>query len=359
MNSTEQRVKSCKQWATRQNKRPLLGFFIDSQYPLHRYPNCSKNLPSGRVQPEHIIPKDYLEDCDRLYELHRQVPGDFIWSAAPFPGVPWIEASLGCSVFADHQTGSTRAEPPESFLNDWKIPEFSVENPWVKKMMEFIPVVETHSRDRYGVGVTLIRGISDILSALFGGHDFLFKFYESPDKMKALIAQIVEYWKAFAGHYLEHMPLFHGGTGSLFYNYWVPGKSILIQEDAAALLSPELYEEFIFPGICEIADAFNHLVFHLHPSQFIPTDYLLKTSVDVIELHIDQGGPSAEDLKDVHKKVLQQKPLLVWGDLTSDDLVYVLQNQSYQGLAINVVVDSLDQANEKLQMVNEIIDRHI
>lgn len=359
MNSPETKIKAFTEWAARKNTRPLIGFFIESQYPLHRYPNCAKNLPQGQVLPEHIKPVAYKEDCDRLYELHKEVPGDFIWSAAPFPGIPWIEASLGCKVIADHQTGSTRAEAPESFSDRLQIPEFSSENHWVKKMMEFIPVIRDHSQGRYGVGVTLIRGISDILSALFGGHDFLFQFYEAPDKMKALIAQIVEYWKAFAGHYLQHMPLFHGGTGSLFYNYWVPGKSILIQEDAAALLSPDLYEEFIFPGICEIADAFEHLVFHLHPSQFIPTDYLLKTSVDVIELHIDQGGPSAEDLKGVHKKVLQQKPLLVWGDLTSDDLVYILQNQSYQGLAINVVVDSLDQANEKLQMANEIIDRHL
>ena len=225
--------------------------------------------------------------------------------------------------------------------------------------MEFIPVIESHSQGRYGIGVTLIRGISDILSALFGGHEFLFQIYESPEKMKTLISQIVEYWKKFAGHYLEHMPLFHGGTGSLFYNYWVPGKSILIQEDAAALLSPDLYEEFIFPGIKEIADAFDHLVFHLHPSQFIPTDYLLKTGIDIIELHIDRGGPTAADLKDIHKKVLEHKPLLVWGDLTSEDLAYLLENQSYPGLAINIVVESAKEAEKLFASANKIIDQKL
>ena len=111
-------------------------------------------------------------------------------------------------------------------------------------------------------------------------------------------------------------------------------------------VSPEMYEEFIFPGVCKIADSFENTVIHLHPSQFIPIDYLIKSDINVIELHIDKGGSSAEELSKVHQKVLSQKPLLIWGDLSEADLEYILKNQSYEGLAIIIVVESIEEAHE-------------
>src|SRR5205085_8538754 len=137
------RLHRMAQWFQRANERPLLGFTLGSYYPLHRYRNGVLRLPHGRVLPEDIFVKDYLEDTERLYELHEQAGGDFIFCAAPFLGLPWLEASLGCGVIADHITGSTRSIPPPSF--DSEIPDFSEVNPWVEKMLEFIPALENQS----------------------------------------------------------------------------------------------------------------------------------------------------------------------------------------------------------------------
>ena len=41
--------------------------------------------------------------------------GDFIWAASSFWGIPWIEAALGCDIFASHETGSIHAETPADF----------------------------------------------------------------------------------------------------------------------------------------------------------------------------------------------------------------------------------------------------
>jgi len=35
----EERIERLKAWYKRENERPQVGFFIDSQYPLHRYHN--------------------------------------------------------------------------------------------------------------------------------------------------------------------------------------------------------------------------------------------------------------------------------------------------------------------------------
>ena len=340
----DERVERLTQWYNRENERPLLGFYLDSQYPLHRFHGSSIHIPNGRVLPSDIVVEDYLDDCDRLYEVYERAGGDLIWSAAPFWGLPWIEAALGCTVIADHNTGSTHTEPPVDFKNNPVIPKFSEDNPWVAKMLEFIPAMQQRSAGRYPVGVTLMRGISDLLSALYGGEQFIFQMYEDPDQIVSVAAQLADFWIDFGRSLLNHLDLFKGGTGSFFYSVWGAGKTIWTQDDASALLSPSLYEEFIFPHVCKIAEAFDNIVMHLHPSQFMPVDYLLKSRINVIELHIDQGGPSARDLYEYHKNIIADRPLIIWGDLTEDDLEFILTNLPYKGLVLDMVVEDEKQA---------------
>ncbi|MBI4873697.1 MAG: hypothetical protein HY822_03575, partial [Acidobacteria bacterium] len=140
--------------------------------------------------------------------------------------------------------------------------------------------------------------------------------------------------------------LFHGGTGSFFYSLWCPGRTIWLQEDAVALLSPALYEEFIYPADCRIARAFENAIIHLHPARFIPSRLLATSSLAAIELHIDHDGPRAEALAEHYRTILAAKPLIVWGDLTAADLEFVLTRLPRRGLMVNVVVDSVEQARE-------------
>lgn len=335
------RLERLARWLERKNDRPLLGFSLGSYYPLRRYPNGVRRLKQGPITPDDVIVADYLEDTERLYELHEQAGGDFVFTAAPFLGMPWIEASLGCSVVADHQTGSTRSLPPAAFH---RVPAFSEANPWVAKMLEFIPALVRQSGGRYPVGVTLMRGISDLLSAVYGP-EFVLRMADNPEEVRDVITALTDYWIAFGRSLLDHLPTFHGGTGSFFYSLWCPGRMIWLQEDAVALLSPRMYQDFIYPADCRIASEFEHTVIHLHPSRVIPSKLLVKSDLAAIELHIDHDGPRASMLESHYRTILDAKPLLIWGDLTRDDLEFVLTRLPYEGLAVNVVVSSVEEAH--------------
>jgi hypothetical protein len=351
------RIDLLTRWFHLENDRPLLGFFLDSMYPLHRYRGAGRHLREGPVRPQDIVVEDYLDDCDRLFSLHEQVGGDLIWSASPFFGLPWVEASLGCGVVADFATGSTRSLPPQGFEGSRQIPSFSESNPWVRKLLEFIPALEERSQGRYPVGVTLMRGISDLLAALYGGEGFVFRMMEDPQDVQAAVELLTDYWIQLGRSIMSRIPSFHGGTGSFFYSLWTPGKTIWMQEDAAALLSPDLYERYILPADVRIGRAFDHTVMHLHPSRFIPTSFLLKTGIDVIELHLDHGGPRAEELLQVHQAILARKPLFVFGDVTLRDLDFMLENLPWRGLAINMAVSSTEEAEAAWSHLQGVIDR--
>lgn len=352
-----ERIQRLTQWFHGRNDRPLLGFFLGPQYPLHRYCGSGIHLPDGCVRPQDVVVSDYLDDYDRLYELYEEAGGDLIWSASPFWGLPWMEASLGCRVLADHRAGSTRTQPPPGFADKPTIPEFSRDNPWVRKMLEFIPALQQRSGGRYPVGVTLMRGISDLLSALYGGQQFILRIYDAPDEVHSVVEQLTEYWISFGRCLLEEVPLFWGGTGSFFYSVWCPGQTIWMQEDAAALLSPELFEEFIYPSVCRIADGFENTVMHLHPSQFVPLDYLMNTKIDVIELEIDKGGPTVEETLQYYQRVLPHKPLIVGpGKMTGAQLDFVLDQLPHKGLAISVDVDSPETAHNRWEQFMDMLD---
>ncbi len=92
--SIKERVNNFGKYYSRKNERPLLGFYVESEYPLHRY-NAAKKLPEAQpLKPKDFNAEDYLDDCDRLFEEHEACGGDFIWSASAFWGIPWLEAGL-------------------------------------------------------------------------------------------------------------------------------------------------------------------------------------------------------------------------------------------------------------------------
>lgn len=340
----EERVDRFKQYYLRQNTRPLLGFFLESEYPVDRY-KVSQKLPEERpLSPEDFNCEEYLSDYDRLYNIHEEVGGDFIWSASPFWGIPWIEAGLGCEIYKSRKSASLYSEIHKTFSKDFHIPVFDIDNPWVCKAIEFTRVISKHSKGRYPIGTPRIRGIADVLAALFGNEIFIFKFYESPALVKEICQKITDFWINFAKVILNEIPLFYGGIGSFYYNMWAPSDSVWHQEDAAALLSPKLYEEYILPCDIRIADSFGGCFMHMHPSDFYPYKQLLSTNIKCFELHIDEGGTSAEELLPVYKEILEKKPLLIWGKLQRSDFELIFNKLPAQGVAVNTVVDNVKQA---------------
>jgi hypothetical protein len=344
--SVEQRVEGFKRFFAMNNSEgPLVGFFRETYYPLKRY-RTESFLPGGELAPASIDVEAFLPEYERLFRLHDETAGDFIWSAAAFWGIPWMEALAGCSVIADHTTGSSRSEKPEHPPDAGQIPEFDRDDPWVRKALDFLFALRRSSRGRFPLATTLLRGISDLLAALYGNPDFLFALMDRPKEMRRVVRKLTDLWIAFARSQLDAIPDYYGGTGSFYYAVWLSGKGVWLQEDASALMSPRLFAEFIAPAIHEMAGSFHSSVIHLHPSTYIPVEHLVQTPISAVELHIDFGGPRAEELYPYYRRILEHKPLIIWGDLTSEDLDFVASKLDRQALALLPVVASRQQAED-------------
>lgn len=341
----EERVEGFRRFYRRENPRPLFGFFMGSEYPLLRY-EAAKALPTERdLSPDDFPVEGYLEDCDRLFEVHEACGGNFIWSASAFWGIPWLEAALGCPLRASHATGSISTRPPEGFSGAGSLPEFDAESPWMEKTREFLLAIAERSAGRYPIGTTRMRGIADLLSALHGGERFIYAMMEEPEALKELCARLTDFWIAYGKLQLENIPPFHGGVGSFYYNMWAPAGTVWHQEDAAALLSPPLYDKFIRSSDERIAEAFEGCILHLHSTGYIPLDAYLGMDLTALELHIDEGGPRAEQLFETHGRILRENPLLIWGNIPKQDLDWIFSKLPPAGLAVMTVVSTPEEAH--------------
>lgn len=321
---------------------PLVGFFLGTYYPLNRY-RGSAAMRDGLIAPNDIPVSAFKADYQRLQDLYRPVAGDTIWAGSAFWGIPWMEALSGCGVEVDHSTGSTRSTLPATPPRPEDIPVFDGCLPWARKAGEFLALLAADGHSP--LGTTLMRGFSDILAGLFGSPDFVYRLVDRGAGIEEIIDRVADLWVGFADYQIDRFPPFHGGTGSYFYNLWMPGRGAWIQEDAAALLSPDLFEPLILPALEKVIDHLDSVIIHLHPTGYIPIDLLVETNLLAIELHIDKGGPSAAALMPHYRRIQSRKPLVIWGDLTEADLVSIKANLDMSTLAVLPVIDSPEQAD--------------
>lgn len=342
--SIENRVALWKDFYARRNERPLLGFFLGSEYPLRRYP-ASAALPEGRaLRPEDFEVEAYLDDHDALFEAHEECGGDFIWSADAFWGIQWIECLCGLEMVCNHASGNLHFNRTNAFRGAEDIPEFDPKSGWARLAVEFLRKGAARAAGRYPLGTTRMRGISDMLSALYGPEDFIYALIDQPEAVREVCARLTDLYIAFAKLQLANIPAFHGGIGSFYYSNWAPAGTVWHQEDAAVMLSPTLYREHIREWDAKIVGSFDHNIMHLHSVGFRPLDDYLAMSFTAIEMHIESGGPSAEELFETHQKILRETPLLIWGDLTEADFEWIFSRLPPQGLAVNAVVRSPEEA---------------
>lgn len=344
--SVSERIDGFRRFFAMANEQgPLLGFYLDSYYPHRRY-RTESFLPSGPLAPENLPVQPFLPEYERLHKMHEDLGGDFLWSGSAFWGLPWVEALAGCGVTVDQAAGSSRSVPPKAFRGEEDVPGFDPQSPWAVKAREFLRALRHQSAGRYPLGTTLMRGVSDLLSALHGGSEFLLRLIDEPAREQRLVRKLTDLWIAFARDQLAEIPSFHGGTGSFYYATWLPGRGVWLQEDASALMSPRLFAEFVLPSVVEIAAAFDTSIIHLHPSTYVPVDLLVDSPVTAIELHLDVAGPRAEELYPYYRAIQARKPLIVWGDFHDEDLEFFLRKLDRRSLALLPVVTGPEPAED-------------
>jgi len=332
-------------------ERPLLGIGVGFLMP-QAFPTLAPAIPIGPVAPEDIRVDLFLEDCEALYQAHCQIDDDYPFVGTPFAYVPWMEAIMGCPIYASEN--SMWAEPAVEGWDTWHWERpVLAHNAWAQKLLELLDALLEHSAGRYQVSPALMRGPADILSAMRGARRFVLDFYDFPDQIRRAAELCAEVWVEVGQAKLERVPVSSNGymaaLGGL--RTWAPDKIIWLQEDAMALLSPRLYREFFLPLDRHICRQFPYISFHLHGSALWSVDDLARVpELDVLELNSESARFDVEGTFDGWKKTQQYKPLVIWkefdGDLFWPWLQRVQEELSPHGLSLQFTVNTVEEGLE-------------
>lgn len=340
-------------WAKEKQTRPLASFRVGDFFFARHFPAALPLLEPGKVIfPAMLKVSEFLPDYERSFQEAEELGQDGFWTGEPFTGIPWMEAILGCSIHAGRESFTSRpwlSSPAEALEQV----HFDPQNPWLEKYLEFTSTLVAQSRGRYPVGMPIMRGPTDMLGALLGHQEMVLALMETdPQLMHQLIERVTRIFLAVLAAQRRLTPPFYDGSALGFYHVWAPGRAIWFQDDLSAILSPTLYRQFFLDSARMILAGHDHTAVHLHPNSFFILDELLTLeNLKVVQVNKDISGPGVKEMLPVLAKIMQTRGLILWGDLTIEDIELVKHNLPCRGLALNVVAPTPEEAVERLKYI--------
>ena len=326
-------------------ERPLLGFWRGGYYPAEQFPAGTASWRDGRpLQPQDLSFPPFAPDYESLYRLHQQPGDDFFYVGSAYWGIPWMEAILGCPVSV---SGSNcRAERCLDSLDaiDGLTPGVGG-NPWLENLVQFTGDLVQAAAGRFPVCPPLLRGPGDCASAMLGGMPFVMGFHDNPERIAKLLTHCARARLDVSGALHAIIPPWHGthAAGGYPSKMWCRSPVAYNQEDCAALLSPDLFRQFLLPIEREMCRAAEVNFVHIHSSCLYPVDILLENRCyDVIEINIDHPGgstPALSGLLPVLAAIQAARmPVLLWGEMTPGEWRRLRNELSPVGLSLQPIV---------------------
>ena len=318
-------------------------YFVSRQFDAAR----SLLVQNKQITPEMLTVEDFVPDYERMFAGTEELGQDAFWTAEPFTGIPWMEAILGCEIYANEESFSSK--PWMTSLDELEKIKVDASNPWFLKYLEFTRRLAELGKGRFTVGMPIMRGPSDMVGAIMGQTEMIFALADEPETMKTFFLKVTEAFLSVQREQKKLIPAFHGGSCLGFYHVFCPGTSIWFQEDLSAIMSPEMYGEFLDGPARRICRGHEYTAIHLHPASFFILDHLLANEgLRAIQVNKDVGGPSVEEMLPYLKRISEQKNLILWGDYSPAELDLLRKNLPARGLFFNCMMPTMDGAKEAL-----------
>jgi hypothetical protein len=330
-------------WDRAPVKRPLVGFSIKSWFPLQEFAASAAWQGQDVLTPDMVEPEAFLDDQERLLREGEVIADDILRGASPSQAVPWLDGMLGATlrILPGSILGAERTLAWDE-LADLGL---DTQNPWFEKYIAFIDALVRRSAGRYPVSHGALIGPSDIAALLRGHTQSVLDLVEAPEEMRRLLWRCGDVFRQITEEAWKRIPLYQGGYYDAQYQLWSPGPIVRLQEDAAGVLSPKLYQEFLQPVDRDVAGHFASAFIHLHTNSMFLYDLFLEVEeirCFQVNYELHSGGPAIAGMIPAFRKIqAARRPLLVRGSFTPDELRLLVDSCDPRGLYLYIMVGSL------------------
>ena len=157
--------------------------------------------------------------------------------------------------------------------SDYPEPKFDENSFLWQKTLEFTDKVM--ATEGMVASLADLGGIVDIIASLRGSQELLFDMYDYPDDIKALIKKIQPLWKQ-AYTIIADKLFKKQGCMTTWIPVWCRERYSALQCDFSAMLSPDMFEEFVLPDLIDSSEFLDKSIYHLDgPGELPHVDHLL------------------------------------------------------------------------------------
>ena len=212
-------------------------------------------------------------------------------------------------------------------------------------------------KDSFITSICDIGGTYDILASLRGTNELLYDLCDEPDEVKALRDELAPLWAAYFREQSDRLMREQGGMTS-WMPIWSDEAYYPLQCDFCAMISPDMFREFILPDLCGQTELMPRSIYHLDGPREIPhLDMLLSLPrLNAIQWVPGSGQPGYADpcWYGLYRRIQEAGKGLILLGVAPWELEPILRNVSGRGLFIQTWSGSREQSEDMIRLAEKL-----
>lgn len=181
-------------------------------------------------------------------------------------------------------------------LKDWEdVPPFAFdpEAKWFQEHLALVKKCRELAGDDFYVDMPDLMENIDVLASLRGAQDILYDMIDEPEIIRERIDQIGSLYYEYYDRFYEIIKDQDGGSAYTVFQIFGPGRTVKLQCDFSAMMSPDGFREFIQDSLRRQAAGADHVLYHLDgPDAIRHLDAVLEIDeIDALQWTSGDAGP--------------------------------------------------------------------
>lgn len=261
------------------------GVVLGSAVPFFR-----EDIEEPHLNPEEI----YTEPLQGASYLHRQTLNQYF----PADVLPFVDTDLGPGSLAVY-LGCRPETTGDSvwFHSPYKSrKEIDVhlmwddDNPWWRKTEGLFRTLRELSGETCIIPFPDLCENIDVLTSLRGAENMMMDLIDDPVWVSEKIEQIDDIYKTAFDRFLPYVQDNEGNTAFHAFRLWGRGLTAKLQCDASAMISTDMFDNFVWPSLQSQCRMLNNSLYHLDGTQCIQH---LDSLLQIEELKAIEWTPQA------------------------------------------------------------------
>lgn len=181
-------------------------------------------------------------------------------------------------------------------IEDWdEVPafRFDPENPWFQKHLALVKRCRELAGDDFYVDMPDLMENLDVLASLKNAQELLCDMLEDPDSIKERVRQVDDIYYEYYDRFYDTIKDTEGGNAYTVFQIWGPGRTVKLQCDLSAMISPDYFRDFVQESLRRQAQGADQVLYHLDGPQAIRhLDALMEIEeIDALQWTSGDAGP--------------------------------------------------------------------